>query len=32
VQLPANGSVILLVALTVLGVVVQASMMRHGRA
>jgi hypothetical protein len=32
VQLPANGSVILLVALTVLGVVVQASMMRRGRA
>lgn len=32
VQLPANGSVILLVALTVLGIVVQASMMRRSRA
>lgn len=31
VQLPATGSVILLVALTVLGVIVQASMMRRGR-
>jgi hypothetical protein len=31
VQLPATGSVILLVALTVLGVAVQASMMRRGR-